>query len=123
MKIIEAGAAAKALAKNKYVLMVAALAILLMIIPSGKNKDIAANPGQGTELRSSGIAVDTESARIGEFLSSIEGVGEARVLLSAEGALVVCPGADNAAVRYCVTNAVSAYTGLGSDKIYVIKMK
>lgn len=40
-----------------------------------------------------------------------------------KGALVLCQGADSAAVRLDVTNAVSDLTGLGSDKITVIKMK
>ncbi len=39
------------------------------------------------------------------------------------GALIVCDGADSALVRLRVTQAVSALTGLGSDKISVMKMK
>ena len=39
------------------------------------------------------------------------------------GAVVVCDGADSATVRLRVMQAVSALTGLGSDKISVIKMK
>lgn len=40
-----------------------------------------------------------------------------------QGALVLCQGADRAAVRLDIVNAVSDLTGLGSDKISVIKMK
>lgn len=39
------------------------------------------------------------------------------------GATVVCSGADSPAVRLAVTQAVEDFTGLGSDKISVIKMK
>lgn len=39
------------------------------------------------------------------------------------GAVIVCQGADNPAVRLAVTEAVSRLTGLGSDKISVLKMK
>ncbi|MCL2343101.1 MAG: stage III sporulation protein AG [Firmicutes bacterium] len=39
------------------------------------------------------------------------------------GATVVCAGADSPAVRLAVTQAVEAFTGLGADKISVIKMK
>lgn len=39
------------------------------------------------------------------------------------GALIVCDGADSALVRLRLTQAVSALTGLGSDKISVMKMK
>ncbi len=122
MKVHDLSGIGKTLAKNKYVLMVLALALVLMLLPSGKTNGLA-SAGQGAELQSSGIAVDTESARIGEFLSQIDGVGEAKVLLSSEGAVIVCQGADISSVRLCVTNAVSAYAGLGSDKIRVIKMK
>lgn len=39
------------------------------------------------------------------------------------GAVVLCQGADRAAVRLDMIRAVSSLTGLGSDKIHVIKMK
>lgn len=39
------------------------------------------------------------------------------------GALVVCQGADSPSVRLAITNAVSSITGLGADKITVLKMK
>lgn len=39
------------------------------------------------------------------------------------GAVIVCQGADRAAVRLAVIQAVSGLTGLGSDKITVVKMK
>ena len=39
------------------------------------------------------------------------------------GAVIVCDGAERASVRLAVIEAVSALTGLGSDKISVIKMK
>lgn len=39
------------------------------------------------------------------------------------GAVVVCQGADSAAVRLAMVDAVSKATGLGSDKITVLKMK
>lgn len=38
-----------------------------------------------------------------------------------QGALVVCQGADKAAVRLAVTEAVASLTGLSSDKITVVK--
>lgn len=39
------------------------------------------------------------------------------------GAVVVCQGADSAEVRLAIVEAVSTYTGLGADKISVLKMK
>lgn len=40
-----------------------------------------------------------------------------------QGALIVCEGADSAAVRLNLIEAVTALTGLGSDRITVVKMK
>lgn len=39
------------------------------------------------------------------------------------GAVIVCQGADDAAVRLAVVEAVSKATGLGADRISVLKMK
>ena len=39
------------------------------------------------------------------------------------GAVVVCQGADSAAVRLAVVEAVANATGLGTDRITVLKMK
>lgn len=39
------------------------------------------------------------------------------------GAIVVCRGADSAAVRLAVVEAVANVTGLGTDKITVLKME
>ena len=40
-----------------------------------------------------------------------------------QGAVVLCQGADSAAVRLAVVEAVTAATGLTSDRISVLKMK
>ena len=40
-----------------------------------------------------------------------------------QGALVLCEGADRAGVRLAVIEAVSSLTGLGSNKIAVVKLK
>lgn len=39
------------------------------------------------------------------------------------GAIIVCQGADNASVRLAIVEAVSRATGLGADRISVLKMK
>lgn len=39
------------------------------------------------------------------------------------GAVIVCQGGDNPVVRLAVVEAVSSVTGLGADKITVLKMK
>lgn len=120
----------KALGKNKYVLLVLALGLLLLLLPRTATEDgtaegtaAAFSTGEGNDLDTSGIPLDTESVRLAALLSQIEGVGEATVLLSAAGAVVVCARAESPSVRLNVTNAVSAYTGLGSDKITVMKLQ
>ncbi|MGN0998243.1 MAG: hypothetical protein ACI4PO_01665 [Faecousia sp.] len=40
-----------------------------------------------------------------------------------KGAIIVCEGADKASVRLAVVEAVSKVTGLGADRISVLKMK
>lgn len=40
-----------------------------------------------------------------------------------QGAIVVCGGADSAAVRLAIVEAVGNVTGLGSDRITVLKME
>ena len=40
-----------------------------------------------------------------------------------QGALVVCQGAEDPNVRLAIAEAVSSLTGLGTDKITIVKMK
>lgn len=123
MKTVNAGAFLGRLSKNKYVLLVLALGLLLMLIPgSGKGTEVKTEE-KADALSSSGISLIAESERLGEILSSIEGVGRASVMISADGAVVVCDGAESAAVRLEVTRAVMVYSGIGSDRIAVCKMK
>ena len=129
MKALDLTKLSKILTKNKYVWLVLALGLALLLLPgrsAEKAPDLAAEhrvAGVGDALPSSGIPLDTESERLAALLGEIDGVGDASVLLSGSGAVIVCTGGDSPTARYLVTNAVSAYTGLGSDKITVMKMK
>lgn len=40
-----------------------------------------------------------------------------------QGAVILCQGGDNPSVKLAITDAVSKITGLGADKIAVLKMK
>ena len=121
----------KTLSRNKYVLLVLALGLLLLLLPRSAGRDTGTAPaavsaapaGVGDPLEASGIPLDTESERLKALLEAIRGVGSAEVLLSRSGAAVVCAGAESAAVRLAVTEAVAAYTGLGSDRIAVFQMR
>ncbi len=104
-----AGAAGGWAGRMKYVLLVAAVGLALLLWPAGgQSRDSAAG--------------ETEEARLETLLSSMEGVGRTRVLLSERGAAVVCQGADSAVARLDIVEAVRCYTGLGADKIAIFKM-
>lgn len=92
--------------KYKYPILILLIGIALMLIPSPSAHE---NKVEG-------------DMKIEQILSCTRGVGEAQVLVSENGVVVVCPGADNAAVRLEIIRAISAYTGFGSDKITVLKM-
>lgn len=100
----------KTLGKYKYILLLILCALVLLILPTGGGGDGSDTSGSETETRLEFV------------LSDIEGAGRVRVLCSEMGAAVVCDGADSPQVRLAVVEAVSAYTGLGSDKITVLTM-
>ena len=97
-------------ARWKYVLLVAAVGLGLLMWPS----DSVSAPEPASE--------QAEEARLSALLYSMEGVGQVEVLLSEKGAAVVCQGADSGSVRLAVVEAVRCYTGLGADKIAIYKM-
>ena len=92
--------------KFKYPLLILVLGVILMLLPTGSAKSEEA---EGNE-------------RIQQMLSSVEGVGEAQVIISDNGVVIVCRGAENAAVRLDIIRAISAYTGFGSDRITILKL-
>lgn len=140
--------------KYGYVLIIGLAGILLMLFPTGEQKE--------EEVPAQMIQQPDMESRLEMILSRVNGAGEVRVMLTeasgeevlyqtdgegadtvlvsdAErneqglvrtrhpptylGAIVVCTGADNAAVRLAMVEAVSNVTGLGSDKITVLKME
>ena len=100
------------LGRWKYVLLVAAVGLALLLWPAGETPRSV----QTTEAGSS------EETRLEALLSAMEGVGRAQVLLSEKGAAVVCQGADSVGVRLDITEAMRCYTGLGADRIVIFKM-
>lgn len=98
---------ASKLEKYKYPLIVLVIGVLLMLLPTGTAKQTESG---GRDELMAGI------------LASSEGVGSARVLISDNGVVVACGGAEDAKVRLNVIRAVSSYTGFGSDKITILKL-
>ena len=87
--------------------------------------------GARTEYQTD-TSVTTEEGRSSEERKTVilsEGSAYDKAAVSAveyprfQGALIVCEGADSAAVKLNLIAAVSALTGLGSDRITVVKMK
>ena len=90
----------------RYALLAAAAGLVLLLWPAGRT---AGTSG----------AEETEETRLETLLSSMAGVGRSEVLLSENGAAVVCQGADSVSVRLAVTEAMRCYTGLGADRIVI----
>lgn len=98
------------LEKFKYPLIVLAVGALLMLMPAGTfTKEADGKNLSGDELFS-------------QLLSCAEGMGQTRVIISQSGVVIVCEGADRAAVRLEIMRAVESYTGMSSDKITILKM-
>ena len=97
--------------KYKYLLFLLLLVLVLLLWPTGSG---------GVQEQ----AGRTEpEARLETVLGEISGAGRVSVLYSDEGVAVVCEGASSAQVRLDIVNAVSAYTGFGSDRIKVLGME
>ncbi|MDO4815386.1 MAG: hypothetical protein Q4A83_02120 [Bacillota bacterium] len=93
--------------KYRFLILAAALGIVLLLLPSCSSEKVA----------------DTgDEERLERILESTDSVGKASVLLSENGVVVVCEGADSADVRLTVIKAVSAFTGFTTDKIQILKL-
>ncbi len=94
------------IAKYKYPLLILVFGLALMLIPG----------------RTENTQDPEADSKIEQILSCTQGVGEAKVLVSESGVVIVCPGADSPKVRLEIIKAISAYTGFGADRITVLKM-
>ena len=100
----------KQIDKYNYPLLALLLGLVIMLVPIGKS---------GTD-KSDNNAADDE-IRLETVLQKCEGVGETKVLLSENGAVIVCQGAEDPEVRLSIIKAVEAFTGFTSDRIQVLK--
>lgn len=97
---------AESLKKYKYPLLVLLVGLGLMLLPSFEKP----------------VEAPASDERLRDTLAAVEGVGESKVLISDNGVVVVCAGAENAKVRLEILYAVRSYTGFGSDKITILKL-
>ena len=89
-----------------------------LTVKSGMEQVLASD--RATSVNERGSSVEEETVLVNT------GSGQGTVLLTQkyptfQGALVVCEGGDSAEVRLLLTQAVSALTGLGADRITVCK--
>ncbi|WP_297197866.1 stage III sporulation protein AG [uncultured Flavonifractor sp.] len=157
--------------RYQYALLVVAAGVVLMVLPALGGESKAEEPQQES-VQEVEFGTEELEGRLEEALSQMDGVGEAKVVLTLrsgpsqvlaqdiqrsigedqsqstqstvvisqgsgseeavvlqqlspqyQGALVVCSGGDDPAVRLRVVEAVAALTGLGADKISVSKGK
>lgn len=73
------------------------------------------------DVERDGERTTTSAVTLGKGSSTQEVVALQTIAPQFQGALVVCPGGDDPAVRLELSAAVSALTGLGSDRISVCK--
>lgn len=150
----------------KYVVLIVAVGVLMLMIPFGEKKEVTIDPVNTPSKQ------ELFEDRLCNILSCVSGAGNVKVMLSVmegekvvyqtddnssissgsesnniktvtttdsqrnqnglikqkipetyKGVIIVCQGADDPAVRLNLINAVSKLTGLGADKISVLKMK
>lgn len=90
---------------------------VLLSIASGSQTSYHSDIRQDTDSTQSNAVIITDGSRSESAL--VSRVDPPRYL----GAIILCQGADSAAVRLAIVEAVSKYTGLGADQIAVLKMK
>lgn len=106
------------LQKKSVLIFLLAAGLLLLLWPKSS--------GSGSAEKNEDVFTNEEK-RLCAVLSKIDGVGNIYALLSEEpnrrgeytGAVVVCSGAGSPDTRLRVIQAVSAFTGLGSNRIIV----
>lgn len=79
------------------------------------NDDISEDPDSASSRQTTVIITDTDRGQQG----LIRQIDPPLYL----GAVIVCQGADRASVRLAIVEAVTNATGLGADKVSVLKMK
>ncbi|MGE4548794.1 MAG: hypothetical protein AB7C89_04465 [Intestinibacillus sp.] len=80
------------------------------------------------DIRESNQSAESSSYESSLSIVSDGSYGQQPILVKKQyptfrGALVLCDGADNDAVRLAVTEAVSTMCGIGADKVSVLKMQ
>lgn len=95
------------LEKYKYPFLILIIGVILLAAPVSGNID---------------HKEPDEAELLCRVLACSQGVGNAEVIVSENGVVVVCMGANDPQVKLDIICAVSSYTGFTSDRITVLKM-
>ena len=106
------------LEKYKFVLLVLLAGILLLLLPTFEGGD-----GTGGSQKEGAVDEGRTTVVVSKGSGREEAVPLQQIYPQFQGALVVCPGGSDPEVRLKLVEAVSALTGLGSDKISICKGK
>ncbi|MDR0937089.1 MAG: hypothetical protein LBM98_10450 [Oscillospiraceae bacterium] len=104
----------------KYVLIVLAAGLLLLVLPKSEQHDKTAPARDSPAVAEAAYNASPDEAKLSALLSQIDGAGSVRIALSDNGAVIICQSAASG-VKLGLTNAVTAYTGLTSNKIIILK--
>ncbi|MGN0242495.1 MAG: hypothetical protein ACI4CT_00390 [Lachnospiraceae bacterium] len=123
--------------ENKWILMVLAGIIILVLAMPGSSSDTKSSSFLDGSS-SSNSELEHMEQRIGEALSMIDGIGKTKVVLSTQqetnelfgsssqpeisGALIITQSADNDRVVSQITEVMEALFGVPAHKIIVMKM-
>ena len=107
----------------RVIIYVIGLLILVMCIPTSTNKS------QLLQIDETGNGGELES-RLEQVLSSMEGVGNVKVMITTEtktqkvcGVVVVAEGAGSAGINARISEAVKALFSIDVHKISIVKMR
>ena len=97
--------------KGKLLLLIIPIAVLLIVLGSGE--DTAAQPDEDSQLA--------------ELCSSVDGVGECRVMVTYRdgevyAVAIICEGAENPKTRERLVDIITSIYGIGSNRITVQRL-
>ncbi len=97
---------------------------IMLTLSAGSQLQLAADADESRDEGTDGSRrVRREIVRLNTGSGTQEVVVIRQVYPVYQGALIVCQGADDSGVRLAITEAVSALTGLRSDRISIVKWR
>lgn len=97
-----------------FVCALAAIILALSVIPFEKSE---------------GVSADDEEERLLEVVGRVFGVGDCEVMISygeggeVVGVIILCEGAESAAVRHRLSDLVGSLYGIGANRISILKIE